>query len=50
MNRYNTDIAEVIVGAIALYLLFKIPIKIAVFITVFDVFFLLLMRIGFRKI
>lgn len=33
-----TDIAEVIGGAIALYLLFNIPLVIAVFITVFDVF------------
>ncbi|BDG69652.1 manganese transporter [Enterococcus innesii] len=46
-----TDIAEVIGGAIALYLLFKIPLGIAVFITVFDVLLLLLLtKIGFRKI
>lgn len=46
-----TDIAEVIGGAIALYLLFKIPLTIAVFITVFDVLLLLLLtKIGFRKI
>ncbi|UQS84182.1 Nramp family divalent metal transporter [Bombilactobacillus thymidiniphilus] len=46
-----TDIAEVIGGAIALYLLFKIPLVIAVFITVFDVLLLLLLtKIGFRKI
>ena len=36
-----TDIAEVIGGAIALYLLFNIPLVIAVFITVFDVLLLL---------
>ncbi|AXX65450.1 MAG: Nramp family divalent metal transporter [Lactobacillus sp.] len=46
-----TDIAEVIGGAIALYLLFNIPLIIAVFITVFDVLVLLLLtKIGFRKI
>lgn len=46
-----TDIAEVIGGAIALYLLFNIPLGIAVFITVFDVLLLLLLtKIGFRKI
>lgn len=46
-----TDIAEVIGAAIALYLLFNIPLVIAVFITVFDVFVLLLLtKIGFRKI
>lgn len=46
-----TDIAEVIGGAIALYLLFHIPLAIAVFITVFDVLLLLLLtKIGFRKI
>ena len=46
-----TDIAEVIGAAIALYLLFKIPLIIAVFITVFDVFLLLLLtKVGFRKI
>ncbi|MCH4167634.1 MAG: Nramp family divalent metal transporter [Streptococcaceae bacterium] len=46
-----TDIAEVIGGAIALYLLFKIPLAIAVLITVFDVLLLLLLtKIGFRKI
>ena len=37
-----TDIAEVIGAAIALYLLFDIPLAIAVFITVLDVFVLLL--------
>ena len=46
-----TDIAEVIGAAIALYLLFDIPLVIAVFITVFDVFVLLMLtKIGFRKI
>lgn len=46
-----TDIAEVIGGAIALYLLFKIPLGLAVFITVFDVLLLLLLtKVGFRKI
>ncbi|TPR40096.1 Nramp family divalent metal transporter [Apilactobacillus micheneri] len=46
-----TDIAEVIGGAIALYLLFNIPLIFAVFLTVFDVLILLLLtKIGFRKI
>ncbi|KRN86803.1 NRAMP family Mn2+ Fe2+ transporter-like protein [Ligilactobacillus acidipiscis] len=46
-----TDIAEVIGGAIALYLLFNIPLVIAVFLTVLDVLLLLLLtKIGFRKI
>lgn len=46
-----TDIAEVIGGAIALYLLFHIPLFLAVLITVFDVLLLLLLtKIGFRKI
>ena len=46
-----TDIAEVIGGAIALYLLFNIPLVIAVFITVGDVLVLLLLtKIGLRKI
>ncbi|GAW98643.1 manganese transporter [Secundilactobacillus mixtipabuli] len=46
-----TDIAEVIGAAIALYLLFHIPLVYAVFITVFDVLILLLLtKIGFRKI
>ncbi|MQS96581.1 Nramp family divalent metal transporter [Companilactobacillus halodurans] len=46
-----TDIAEVIGAAIALYLLFHIPLVIAVFITVGDVLVLLLLtKIGFRKI
>ncbi|WP_239253489.1 Nramp family divalent metal transporter [Listeria ilorinensis] len=46
-----TDIAEVIGSAIALNLLFHIPLLLGVFITVFDVFLLLLLaRFGFRKI
>lgn len=46
-----TDIAEVIGAAIALYLLFHIPLVIAVFVTVLDVLILLLLtKIGFRKI
>jgi manganese transport protein len=46
-----TDIAEVIGGAIALNLLFGIPIVWGVILTVFDVLLLLLlMRLGFRKI
>ena len=46
-----TDIAEVIGAAIALSRLFNIPLVIAVFITVFDVFLLLLLtKVGFRKI
>ena len=46
-----TDIAEVIGAAIAFYLLFNIPLILAVFITVLDVFLLLLLtRVGFRKI
>ncbi len=46
-----TDIAEVIGAAIALYLLFHIPLVYAVFITVFDVLLLLLLtKVGFRKI
>lgn len=46
-----TDIAEVIGGAIALYLLFNIPLVVAVFITVLDVLLLLLLtKVGFRKI
>lgn len=46
-----TDIAEVIGAAIALYLLFDIPLLYAVFITVFDVLLLLLLtKVGFRKI
>lgn len=46
-----TDIAEVIGAAVALYLLFDIPLTIAVFITVLDVLVLLLLtKVGFRKI
>ncbi|QEL82865.1 divalent metal cation transporter (plasmid) [Bacillus sp. JAS24-2] len=46
-----TDIAEVIGSAIALHLLFNIPILLGVIITVLDVFLLLLLvRFGFRKI
>lgn len=46
-----TDIAEVIGGAIALYLLFDIPLVFGVLITVFDVFLVLLLaRFGFRRI
>lgn len=46
-----TDIAEVIGAAIALYLLFGIPLALAVMITVFDVLLLLLLtKVGFRKI
>lgn len=46
-----TDIAEVIGAAIALYLLFGIPLIIAVFITILDVLVLLLLtKVGFRKI
>ncbi|MGM0240318.1 metal ion transporter [Enterococcus sp. AZ103] len=46
-----TDIAEVIGAAIALYLLFSIPLGLAVVITVFDVLLLLLLtKVGFRKI
>ena len=46
-----TDIAEVIGAAIALNLLFNIPMVPAVVITVFDVLILLLLtKVGFRKI
>ena len=46
-----TDIAEIIGSAVALNLLFKIPILLGVFITIFDVFLLLLLaHFGFRKI
>jgi manganese transport protein len=46
-----TDVAEIIGGAIALQLLFGIPLIVAVLITVLDVFLLLaLMKLGFRKI
>ncbi|EPY05704.1 manganese transport protein MntH [Paenibacillus alvei TS-15] len=46
-----TDIAEVIGSAVALNLLFNIPLLVGVFITVLDVFLLLILaRFGFRKI
>lgn len=46
-----TDVAEVIGAAIALNLLFGIPLTMGVLLTVFDVLLLLgLMRIGFRKV
>ena len=46
-----TDIAEIIGSAIALNLLFGIPLTYGVLLTVFDVFLLLLlMKLGFRKI
>ena len=46
-----TDLAEVIGSAIALNLLFKIPIMVAILLTVLDVFLLLLlMKFGFKKI
>lgn len=46
-----TDIAEVIGGAIALNLLFGLPIVWGVILTIFDVLVLLfLMKLGFRKI
>lgn len=46
-----TDIAEVIGSAIALNLLFGIPLVVGVTLTILDVFILLgLMRLGFRKI
>jgi manganese transport protein len=46
-----TDIAEVLGAAIALNLLFGIPIVVGVFLMVLDVFVLLwLMKLGFRKI
>ena len=46
-----TEIAEVIGAAIALHLLFDIPILLAVIITILDVFILLLLlKVGFRKI
>lgn len=46
-----TDIAEIIGGAIALELLFNIPLLWGTIITIFDVFLLLLlMKLGFRKI
>lgn len=46
-----TDIAEVIGGAVALELLFKIPLLVGVLITTLDVLLLLtLTKVGFRKI
>ncbi|WYJ76366.1 manganese transporter [Enterococcus sp. DIV2402] len=46
-----TDIAEVIGGAIALNLLFGIPLLMGVVLTIFDVLLLLVLtRLGFRKI
>ncbi|AZZ42562.1 divalent metal cation transporter [Acidipropionibacterium jensenii] len=46
-----TDIAEVIGAAIALHLLFGIPLTIGVIVTVLDVFLLLLLlKVGMRKI
>ncbi|MCO6505408.1 MAG: Nramp family divalent metal transporter [Snodgrassella sp.] len=46
-----TEIAEIIGGAIALNLLFEIPLLIGVLLTIFDVIILLfLMKFGFRKI
>ena len=46
-----TDIAEVIGGAIALNLLFSMPLAVGVILTIFDVLLLLLlMKLGFRKI
>lgn len=46
-----TDIAEVIGGAIALQLLFGIPLTVGVMITILDVFLLLLLtKLGFRTI
>lgn len=46
-----TEVAEVLGSAIALYLLFGIPILVGVLITILDVLLLLvLMRAGFRKI
>ncbi|WP_418968518.1 Nramp family divalent metal transporter [Alloscardovia omnicolens] len=46
-----TDLAEVLGSAIALHLLFNVPILVAIIITVLDVVVLLgLMHLGFRKI
>jgi len=46
-----TDLAEIIGSAIALNLLFKIPIMVAILLTVLDVFLLLLlMKFGFKEI
>ena len=47
----STDIAKIISSAVALKLLFGIPLPIGVIITIFDVFLLLLLaHFGFRKI
>ncbi|MDR0921312.1 MAG: Nramp family divalent metal transporter [Lactobacillales bacterium] len=46
-----TDIAEIIGSAVALELLFKIPLLLGVIITIFDVMLLLVLtKLGFRKI
>ena len=46
-----TDLAEVLGSAIALNLLFKIPLMVAILLTILDVFLLLLMmKFGFKKI
>ena len=46
-----TDLAEVLGSAIALNLLFGIPIMVAILVTILDVFLLLLiMKLGFKKI
>jgi manganese transport protein len=46
-----TDIAEIIGSAVALELLFKIPLLLGVIITIFDVMLLLILtKLGFRKI
>lgn len=46
-----TDIAEVIGSAVALNLLFGFPLLVGVFITILDVFLLLMLtKLGFRKI
>ena len=46
-----TDIAEVIGSAIALDLIFGIPLIVGALITVFDVFLLLfIMKFGFRRL
>ncbi|MDR2833242.1 MAG: Nramp family divalent metal transporter [Streptococcaceae bacterium] len=46
-----TDIAEIIGSAVALQLIFNIPLLMGVLITIFDVMLLmLLMKLGFRKI
>ena len=51
MALMATDLAEVLGSAIALNHLFKIPIMVAILLTVLDVFLLLLlMKFGFKKI